>query len=206
MSAQTRIAKLERRWRELSDARARQKRLLRWTGDRGHGRRAAQLGREMHSLRESIDKLKAQPNWKLAWAARFVAKWEGLRLTTYLDAVGVPTIGWGHTGPDVHMGMTISRARAMQLLVMDLREAAAAVSRLVKVPITVRQRIALISFAFNCGIGALEESTLLRKLNAKDYQGAADEFLKWDHAGGSRLLGLTRRRRAERWLFLHSHR
>lgn len=201
----TRLAKLERRHRTLKRRRAKQKRRFDETGQRGHALKAAQLGREMRSLREAIDRLKEEPHWKLAWAARFVAKWEGLRLTTYLDAVGVPTIGYGHTGPDVHMGMSISHLRAVWLLTQDLREAARAVNRDVDVPITVRQRMALISIYFNCG-PIMGTSTLVRKLNAGDYAGAANEFLKWDHAGSARLLGLTRRRRAERWMFTHSAR
>lgn len=146
-------------------------------------------------------------SWKLAWAARFVAKWEGFSAKAYWDSLGnVWTIGYGHTGSDVHPGEVISKATAISLLTHDLRYASRAVKRLVHVPLTVRQRIALISFTFNLGAGALEESTLLRELNKKHYRIAANEFLKWDHAGGVKVLGLTRRREAERWLFLHSDR
>lgn len=142
--------------------------------------------------------------WQLAWAARFVAKWEGFVDHAYWDALGrVWTIGYGHTGPDVVAGQKITKLGALRLLTKDLRVAARAVDKYVKVPINVRQRIALISFTFNLGSGALYESTLLRELNKKHYRRAADEFLKWDHAGGVRVLGLTRRRRAERWMFLN---
>lgn len=147
--------------------------------------------------------------WSLLWAARFVAKWEGLLLTAFLDTIASPavwTIGYGHTGPDVHAGQTISRARALELLTQDLRSAARAVRDNIHVKLSVRQRIALISLAFNCGPGAVSGSTLQRKLNARDYKGAADEFLKWSHAGGVVVQGLLNRRREERWMFLHSKR
>ncbi|EDH9820259.1 TPA_asm: lysozyme, partial [Salmonella enterica subsp. enterica serovar Typhimurium] len=76
------------------------------------------------------------------------------------------------------------------------------VSRLVKVKLTQGQFDALVSFAYNLGARTLSSSTLLRKLNSGDYAGAADEFLRWNKAGGKVLNGLTRRREAERALFL----
>lgn len=153
--------------------------------------------------------------WRLAWPARFVAKWEGFVPEAYLDTIASPpvwTIGYGHTGPirgadgrlrPIRAGDRVNRAYAMTLLAADLREAARAVRAGVHVPITVRQRIALISFAFNCGTGAFLSSTLLRKLNAGDYRGAANELPKWSHAGGVVVQGLLNRRRAERWLMTH---
>jgi lysozyme len=73
---------------------------------------------------------------------------------------------------------------------------------MVKVPLTSNQFSALVSFAFNCGVGNLQGSTLLKKLNSLDYPTAANEFLKWDKANKIQLAGLTRRRKAERELFL----
>lgn len=126
---------------------------------------------------------------------------EGLRLTSYRDSTGVWTIGYGHTGSDVHGGQTISRARAEQLLKNDTGWAQDAVRRLVKVPLSQGQFDALTSFTFNLGAGALGSSTLLKKLNAKDYAGAQKEFGKWVHAGGVVLQGLVRRRAAEAKMF-----
>lgn len=123
------------------------------------------------------------------------------RIAAYRDAVGVPTIGYGHTH-GVHMGEVITREQAQEFLQQDLRWAEAAVSRLVKVSLTDNQFSALVSFVFNLGAGALARSSLLRDLNAGNYDAAANQFLLWTHAGGRVLPGLVRRRRAERKLFL----
>ena len=124
------------------------------------------------------------------------------RVMAYRDSVGVLTIGFGHTGPDVTAGKIISRAEAEQLLKEDLKEAEAGVNRLVTAALNDNQFSALVSFVFNLGAGALEKSTLLTLLNQSQYQEAADQFLRFDKAGGEQLAGLTRRREAERKLFL----
>jgi lysozyme len=151
--------------------------------------------------------------WKLSWAARFIAKWEGYIAHPYLDTIASPAIltaGYGHTryaGPPVPVaGQYWSRAKALRVLTRDIRGAAKAVKGSIRVKLTVRQRIALISLAFNCGSGAVDGSTLQRKLNARDYLGAANEFLEWSHAGGVVVEGLLNRRREERWMFLHNER
>jgi GH24 family phage-related lysozyme (muramidase) len=126
---------------------------------------------------------------------------EGLRLTAYQDAVGVWTIGYGTTR-GVYPGMTITQQQAEAFLQQDLDTFEAAVGTDVTVPLTDDQFSALVSFTYNVGTGALASSTLLRLLNQKDYQGAADQFLLWNKAGGVELAGLTRRRNAERALFL----
>lgn len=126
---------------------------------------------------------------------------EGCSLEAYKDPVGVWTIGYGHTGSDVAPGLIISQGRADQLLQEDLAKFEAGVSDLVKVPISDNQFAALVSFAYNLGLAALADSTLLRKLNAGDYQGAAEEFPRWVNAGGQRLPGLVTRRERERRLF-----
>lgn len=131
-----------------------------------------------------------------------IQDFEGLRLATYKDAVGIPTVGWGHTGPDVKMGVTITRAEAERLLREDLHDFERAVSRVVRVGLNQNQFDALVCFSFNVGAKALENSTLLKKLNAGDYAGAAEQFLRWNKASGQVLPGLTRRRAAERALFL----
>lgn len=131
---------------------------------------------------------------------------EGLRLATYLCPAHKLTIGYGHTGPDVKQGMTITEPQADALLATDLADAGEAVEKAVKTPLNDNQYAALCDFVFNLGAGAFLGSTLLRKLNAGDYAGAADEFPRWDkaHVDGEvkTLPGLTRRRAAERALFL----
>lgn len=134
-----------------------------------------------------------------------VKHFEGLFLNAYLCPANVWTIGYGHTGikhndGTVKSGMRINRAQAEIYLASDLNtKYAPDVRRLVKVPLTQDQFDALVSFHFNTG--ALGRSTLLRKLNAGDYKGAAAEFAKWTRGGGKVLSGLVRRRRAERKLF-----
>lgn len=121
---------------------------------------------------------------------------------TYVDPVGVKTIGWGHTGPDVTAGLVITMDQALALLRADLATAEEAVSRLVAVALKDNQFSALVSFVFNEGEGQFGSSTLLRLLNAGDYAGAADQFGRWVMGGGQSLPGLVRRRDAERALFL----
>ncbi|THD53195.1 lysozyme [Enterobacteriaceae bacterium ML5] len=135
-----------------------------------------------------------------------IKKFEGCRLIAYQDSVGVWTIGYGWTQPvagkSVGRGMTITQNTAEQLLLTGLSQYEAGVTNLVNKPLTQHQFDALVSFAYNLGIKSLGTSTLLKKLNAGDYQGAADEFLKWNKAGGKVLNGLVARRAAERSLFL----
>lgn len=135
-----------------------------------------------------------------------IKQFEGCRLTAYQDSVGVWTIGYGWTRPvdgvPVRAGMTIKQEMAERLLKTGLVGYEADVSRLVKVPLSQGQYDALVSFTYNLGARSLSTSTLLNKLNARDYTGAANEFLRWDKAGGKVLAGLTRRREAERALFL----
>lgn len=131
----------------------------------------------------------------------FITDHEGTVLRTYKDAVGILTIGVGHTGPDVKAGMTISREQAMELLADDVYEAEHSVNTLVRVPLNQNQFDALVSFVFNVGGTAFSKSTLLKKLNAGDYEGASKEFSRWNKAGGRELLGLTKRRLAEARLF-----
>lgn len=129
-----------------------------------------------------------------------IKDFEGCRLKAYLCPAGVWTIGYGHT-QGVKPDMVITQLQAERFLRQDLKRFEDAVTSLVKVPITPNQFSALVSFAYNVGTGALYDSTLLRKLNKKDYKGAANEFLRWNKAGGKVLPGLTRRRLAEKDLF-----
>lgn len=130
-----------------------------------------------------------------------VKRFEGLKLTAYRCPAGVLTIGYGSTGPHVTEGLSITEEFAEDLLVDDLARFERGVSELVKVPLDQDEFDALVSIAFNIGLGAFRGSTLLRKLNAKDYAGAAQEFRRWDKAKGKALPGLTKRRHAESMLF-----
>lgn len=134
-----------------------------------------------------------------------IKHFEGLHLKAYQDPVGIWTIGFGSTGlkhndGTVHKGRTITEKEAHELLDYDMKAFSARVGKLIVVPLNNDQFDALVSFDFNTG--ALHKSTLRKKLNAGDYDGAADEFLKWNKAGGKILRGLTRRRKSERNLFL----
>jgi len=128
-------------------------------------------------------------------------QFEGLQLTAYQDPVGVWTIGYGHTGPDVVPGLTITQEQASDLLLQDVSGAVAAVNRLVTIPLTQNQFDALVDFTFNVGQGNLASSTLLRELNAGNTAGAAAQFLVWVYAKGVELPGLVTRRQAEAALF-----
>jgi len=131
-----------------------------------------------------------------------IASFEGLRLTAYQDIVGVWTIGYGHTGPDVKPGLAITRQQADQLLVNDLARFERGVNALVTVRLNQNQFDALVSFSYNLGLSSLQSSTLLRLLNAGNFQAAADQFPRWNRAGGKEVAGLTRRRAEERKLFM----
>lgn len=135
-----------------------------------------------------------------------IKRFEGLRLQAYQDSVGVWTIGYGWTQPvagrKVGAGMAIDAATAERLLLCGIAQFEQGVERRVAVTITQGQFDALVSFAYSLGLRALENSTLLRRLNAGDRQGAADQFGRWVNAGGVRLDGLVARRAAERALFL----
>lgn len=126
---------------------------------------------------------------------------EGLELKAYQDSVGVWTIGYGHTGTDVHSGLTITEDQASILLAADVAWAVTCVNKSVKSAINQNQFDALVDFTFNLGCANLGQSTLLRMLNASNFEGAANEFLRWNKAGGKVLKGLMRRRQAEMDLF-----
>lgn len=136
-----------------------------------------------------------------------IKEFEGFRAKAYRDSVGVWTIGYGTTaaagvGITPHAGMTISNAEAEKYLQAAVDKFAAQILPKIKVPVSDNQFAALVSLAYNIGPGAFAKSTVLRLLNAGDASGAADAFRMWDKAGGKVLKGLTRRREAERALFL----
>ncbi len=127
---------------------------------------------------------------------------EGLRLEAYADQGGVWTVGCGHTGPDVHPGLTLTEEEAATLLACDVAAAVTGVNRLVTVRLTQCQFDALVDFAFNLGVGVLARSTLLRFVNRGDFASAAAQFAEWDHCRGVIVPGLLRRRQAEAKMFL----
>lgn len=131
-----------------------------------------------------------------------IKQFEGLELEAYLCPAKKATIGYGSTGPDIKLGMKWTKEQAEQRLVNDLGTFSKGVRSLIKVVLNENQFSAIVAFAYNVGLGNLKSSTLLKKLNASDFQGAADELPKWNKAGGKVLKGLTRRREAERALFL----
>ena len=126
---------------------------------------------------------------------------EGCRLSAYADQGGVWTVGYGHTGPGVHAGLTITQDQADTFLISDVAGAVACVNRLVTSSIVQCQFDALVDFTFNLGCACLANSTLLRAVNAGDFAGAANEFLRWDHVQGMVVIGLLRRRQAEAQMF-----
>lgn len=130
-----------------------------------------------------------------------IKSFEGCVLKAYQDAVGIWTIGYGHTS-NVYPGMSITAAQAEAYLKSDLTKFENSVNSYIAIPLTQDMYDALVSFAFNVGAGALKNSTLLGKLNQGDINGAAKEFDRWIHAGEKILPGLVKRRAAEKKMFL----
>ena len=137
---------------------------------------------------------------------QLIKSFEGCLLNAYLDSVKVPTIGYGATyypdGSKVKLGDKISQERANELLAWHIDEFSGKVSKVIKSNLNDNQFSAIVSFAFNLGIGNLSKSTLLKKVNINPNDTSIGvEFLKWNKAGGKVLNGLTRRRKAEYELY-----
>jgi lysozyme len=132
-----------------------------------------------------------------AIAVHFVGQFEGCSLTAYRCPAGVLTIGFGHTGNDVYEGEAITQDEADALLADDLTTFARQIAPLVDVKVTEGQYIAMLSLAYNIGIGNFRRSSVLRLTNAGAKLQAAQSFLLWNRAGGQVLKGLVRRRKAE---------
>ncbi len=127
---------------------------------------------------------------------------EGLRLKAYLCPAGVWTIGYGSTGPDIYKGLVWTKAQAETRMLSDAEKYLSAARKLC--PHLSGARLAAVAdFAYNLGAARLAGSTLRRKVNAGDIEGAAREFPRWVFAGGIKLSGLILRRDAERNLFLN---
>jgi len=129
-----------------------------------------------------------------------IKRFEGFEPEIYLDAADLPTIGYGHLlrpGEDKMFTGGISEAAGEALLIKDVGIAERAVLRLIRTPLTNGQFDALVSFTFNLGGGALQRSTLRRKVNREEHEEVPAEFMRWVWAGGRKLRGLIRRREAE---------
>jgi len=135
-----------------------------------------------------------------------ICDFEGKRLVAYDDGVGIWTIGFGTTvypnGIRVKKGDTCTEAQAKAYMQNDLKKFEYAVNDAVNIPLNQNQYDALVSLTYNIGAAAFSKSTLVKKLNAGDIRGAADQFDVWINAGGKRMQGLVNRRAKEKLLFL----
>lgn len=136
-----------------------------------------------------------------------IKDFEGFSANAYLCPAKKITIGYGNTfyedGTKVKLGDQISKTDALKLLeVIANRDFADRIFPSIKVKVTQNQFDAMVSLAYNIGTGSFLKSTLLKKVNAGDFAGAGEEFLRWNKAGGKEVLGLTRRRQREKQLFL----
>ncbi|MDH1726108.1 lysozyme [Acinetobacter johnsonii] len=149
----------------------------------------------------AIDQMAVSP-----FGVDLICSFEGKRLTAYDDGVGVWTIGFGTTvypnGIKVMKGDTCTEAQAKTYMAHDLKNFEATVNKAVTVQLNQNQFDALVSLAYNIGTNAFSKSTLVKKLNANDIRGAADQFDVWVNAGGKRMQGLVNRRTVEKALFL----
>jgi lysozyme len=140
-------------------------------------------------------------------ALKLLHKYEGLVLDAYLCPAKVPTIGYGNTfyedGSKVKIGDKITKERAIELFENILENNfASQIKRLIKSRVTNNQFSALVSFAYNVGVGNLKRSTLLKLVNSNPNDPAIrTQFMRWNRAGGKVLLGLTRRRESEADLY-----
>jgi lysozyme len=145
------------------------------------------------------------PAWRVTLACALIRRFEGLRLTAYPDPAsgGDPwTVGYGATGPEIRPGTVWTREQAEADLAARVAVLCREVRALVKVPLPDASTAALVSFAYNVGVGALAGSRLLSRLNAGDTAGAANQFPRWNKAAGRVNPGLVKRRAEERKAFL----
>ena len=126
-----------------------------------------------------------------------IAPNEGKVNATYIDPVGIATSCYGHTGPEVKLGQKFTDEQCLDQLAKDLSTHDKQMMNLIRVPLTDYQHAAFLSFTYNVGVGNFKSSTMLRKLNSKDYNGACQELVKWVYAKGKKLKGLVNRRQDE---------
>lgn len=134
--------------------------------------------------------------------AFLVAPQEGKVNTTYVDPVGIMTVCYGNTGKEAIKGKIYTDDQCLDQLSIDLKEHDTQMMSYIHVPLTQYQHAAFLSFTYNVGVGSFRSSTLLKKLEAKDYTGACNELPKWNKAGGKVYAGLVKRREAERQICL----
>ena len=137
-----------------------------------------------------------------AQGVALIKRFESCRLQAYLDAVGIPTIGWGHTGPEVHLGLTWTQQQADAMFLTDLMNRVeiplnSMLSGLANCQLNANQYSALCSLVYNIGAGAFRGSTLLADIHAGNLSDVPSQFLRWDKANGEVLNGLLLRRQAE---------
>ena len=135
-----------------------------------------------------------------------IKEFEGFSANAYLCPAKIPTIGYGNTfyanGTKVKLGEQISKTDALELLEKVVnKDFADKIFPLIKVKVSQNEFDAMVSLAYNIGVGNFSKSTLLKKVNSGDFDGASNEFLKWNKSGGKELLGLTKRRKREYDLF-----
>lgn len=135
-----------------------------------------------------------------------IKEFEGFSANAYLCPAKKVTIGYGNTfyadGTKVKLGEQISKTNALELLeLVANKDFADKIFPLIKVKVSQNQFDAMVSLAYNIGVGNFSKSTLLKKVNSGDFDGASNEFLKWNKSGGKELLGLTKRRKREYDLF-----
>lgn len=135
-------------------------------------------------------------------ASTLVVKWEGKENSTYIDPVGVPTVCYGHTGPEVKLGQRFTDEQCLKTLADDLKKHDELLLKKVKVPMNDYIHAALLDFTFNVGIGNLSSSSLLTYLNMRDYRAACEELSKWVYAKKKKLNGLVARRADEKAMCL----
>jgi GH24 family phage-related lysozyme (muramidase) len=134
-----------------------------------------------------------------------IKQFEGLRLKAYkaLKTEKYWTIGYGHYGEDVKEGQTVTKTEAENLLKQDVKRFEHGVHDAIRVDdLNQNQYDALVSFAYNVGVSAFKKSTLVEKINKKDFEGASKEFARWNKSGGKVIQGLINRRAKEKELFL----
>lgn len=147
------------------------------------------------SLRKSL--LAASGGGAIAIATILISDLEGVRYEPYLDVAGITTVCYGHTGPDIIQGKRYTPEECKKMLDRDLLPFSKSVERSVKVPATEYQKAALISFSYNVGSRAFENSSLLRNLNAGNYSQACEGLKVWIYAGKKKWKGLMNRRAVE---------
>lgn len=157
------------------------------------------------NINAAINKIKPEPRISMMMISpngiKMLEEFEGLRFEAYLDTKQIWTIGYGHTGPDVHKGLVWTQKQAEEAFEHDLMTAEQAITDLTKVRLTQNQFDALTSFVYNVGIHAFANSTCLNKLNKGLFTDSANEMLRWWHAAGSEE-GLKKRRKIEHDRFL----